>query len=115
MEKTIHVLYVPARGKVKEIDIENSLDALQLLVAGYIQPVYKGNSVIHIVNEDGLLIGLDQNEHMPEYVGNVVICSEDDSGENFASITSEDVKRCKEDIKIGERLYKTVTSCFNGG
>ena len=49
-------------GSVKEIEIENTLEALQKAVDGYIEAVTLiGGYAVMIVNEEGLLRGMPSN------------------------------------------------------
>lgn len=72
-------------GCIKTID--NTLEALQKIVGGYIEAIYIQNDVILIVNEDGKYSGLDKNFKIPNdtIVGTVIVCSSDE--EDFSDIT----------------------------
>lgn len=88
-------------GYVKEID--NTLEVLQKEVGGYIElcywPVF-GEGIIGIVNEEGVIKDLPLNAVIPNYGvirGNIVFAR--DNGEDFTSLTDED-------IEMLEKWYK---------
>lgn len=83
--------------KITNIDIENTLEALQAAVDGYIEAVtlVPGRAVM-IVNEEGLLRGLSPNPIASavantQIVGTAIIVGVD--GEEFTDVP-EDVERC---------------------
>lgn len=88
----IQVIYYPVKGDPEPIVIDNSLEKLQKLVGGYIEPVHsirvdpridesvkhvwglkKAKPTFFIVNEDGLIHDLPRNPHYPCFVGDVFI------------------------------------------
>ena len=82
---------------VSEVEIENTLEALQAAVDGYIEAVtlIPGKAVM-IVNEEGLLRGMAQNPIASavantQIVGPAVVVGVD--GEDFTDIP-EDVEHC---------------------
>lgn len=82
---------------VVEVDIENTLEALQAAVDGYIEAVtlVPGRAVM-IVNEEGLLRGLSPNPIASavantQIVGPAVVVGVD--GEEFTDVP-EDVEQC---------------------
>ena len=82
---------------ITDTDIENTLDALQSAVDGYIETVrlVPGRAVM-IVNEEGLLRGLSPNPIASavantQIVGTAIIVGVD--GEDFTDVP-EDVERC---------------------
>lgn len=58
-------------GKAHEvIEIENTLEALQKAVGGYIETVrLRVDNAVIIVNEEGLLLGLPYNTGASEFAG----------------------------------------------
>ena len=82
---------------ITETDIENTLEALQKAVDGYIETVtlVQGRSVM-IVNEEGLLRGMSPNPIASlaagtQIVGPAVVVGVD--GDEFTDVP-EDVERC---------------------
>jgi len=75
------------------VQIENTLEAFQEVVEGYIEvtalPDFEDISVKLICNEEGLIHGLHVNENMLPYffVGNLLIVAVDD--EEFVSLTDD--------------------------
>ena len=77
---TVYVAH-PDKGTHYTVEIMNTLEAFQSKVNGYIEVVYipefSERFIILIVNEEGLLKGLDYNENLYPYfyVGTVVFAS----------------------------------------
>ena len=76
--------------KTRIVDIDDTLEALQKLVGGYIETcspfTWKRKRIEMIVNEEGMLRDLPLNENFPWRVyGNAVFVGV--NGENFCSIT----------------------------
>ena len=85
---------------VHEIDIENTLEALQRAVCGYIEclPLIPDRAVM-IVNEEGLLRGMVPNRSASRgagmmIVGPALIVGVD--GEEFTDVPEDVVRRIKE-------------------
>lgn len=82
---------------ITDTDIENTLDALQSAVDGYIESVtLVPDRAVMIVNEEGLLRGLSPNPIASavantQIVGTVIIVGVD--GEEFTDVP-EDVVKC---------------------
>lgn len=102
-------------GDVVEKDIETiTLETLQEAVDGYIEvaPLYdlKDFDIITLVNEEGLLSGLDPNENLFPffYVGNVVFVSVD--GEDFTPLNDLQVKTVREYLKHLNKHSRTDES-----
>lgn len=55
--------------------IDDSLEAFQQMVGGYIETVPVARDVIAVVNEEGLLLGLPVNRRMPQLVGDLFLMS----------------------------------------
>lgn len=83
--------------KITNIDIENTLEALQRSVAGFIETVtLVQDRAVMIVNEEGVLLGLPVNVIASavantQIVGTAIVVGVD--GEEFTDVP-EDVERC---------------------
>lgn len=83
--------------KITNIDIENTLEALQRSVAGFIETItLVRDRVVMIVNEEGVLLGLPVNVIASavantQIVGTAIVVGVD--GEEFTDVP-EDVERC---------------------
>ena len=77
-------------GKAPYVDplFENTLEAFQLGVGGYIECVGIGPDLVMILNEEGKLRGLPFNFSygLDDIVGTVIVCRV--AGEEFASLKS---------------------------
>lgn len=104
-EQNIKVLIIPTDKEPYETTIENTLEASQKIVGGYIELVcpYEDEAVCLIVNEMGKLEGLPYNfplinledsQIVDMVAGQAFICRSDDEGE-FASLTEEDIEHFK--------------------
>lgn len=88
----------PYTKNIEELDIENTLEAIQELVCGYIEvvPTDIYDKVFMVVNEEGKLYDLEPNFHYYNdiIVGNVIFVSVDNKG-NFKSLSKNQVKAIK--------------------
>lgn len=92
MDDKIRIVKCPARGPAVISFIDNTLEAMQKVVGGYIETVSYGHFVV-VCNEEGVLKGLPVNSSMPQFVGDIFITRAD--GENFTdlSVTDADIIR----------------------
>lgn len=74
-------------GAIEFRNIENTLEAFQDLVGGYIETVRSFDGPITICNEEGRLLGLAEN--VCGLVGPLVFCRT--RGEEFSSLSFADV------------------------
>jgi len=59
---------------IQIVDIENTLEALQKAVDGYIETVYlDSNKAVMLVNEEGLLRGMSPNPFASAIAGTVIV------------------------------------------
>jgi hypothetical protein len=82
------VLLVKPNKEPEVVEIENSLEAMQQVVGGFIEVTYPdGNAGVLICNEEGKLRGLPFNRDIGHdiIVGDFFICSSDMQG-NFISL-----------------------------
>ena len=78
-------------GSVRSIDIENTLEALQVAVGGYIETVTLAPGCVMIVDEEGLLKGKPENAKASEVscmhiVGDALLCGVEE--DEFADLPS---------------------------
>lgn len=101
----MRALLVKPRELAVEIEIPNTLKALQEAVGGYIEVVEAAGCAL-IVDEEGLLKGLPLNlsfeQKFQQYnlFGNIVICGID--GEEFCDLTDFEVEQWESLINFGE-------------
>lgn len=103
-------------GKLaKAATIEASLETYQRIVGGYIEAYYPFEEPVCIVcNEEGKINGLPLNravyadpnrrEMLDIIAGTFFIC--DCSGEDFGSLSSEQLRRYTEQFKYPERFFR---------
>lgn len=84
-------------GEISRIvTIPNTLEALQELVGGYIEPHHICGSLVLVMDEDGRLKGLPENVRCVQYgtiVGSVFITADQD--EDFRSLTTEEIQAAR--------------------
>lgn len=96
MSTPIEVLvYRPGQDSVVE-KVENTLEAQQALVGGYIEMVPLGKGLYLVCNEEGKLRGLERNIHVgfDVVVGNCFFCRV--RGSNAASLSAKDIEALRE-------------------
>ncbi|MCI9354337.1 MAG: DUF3846 domain-containing protein [Firmicutes bacterium] len=92
-ENEIRVLKVEPHEHPKECILENTLEALQEAVDGYIDIIGLEDDICILLNDEGKLIGLEGNRSLGDdiLVGNFYICGSDAEG-NLTSLTDEEIK-----------------------
>lgn len=95
----IRVLYVEPNKLPKEMMIDNTLEAKQHLVDGYIECTYLPNdsSVVLICNEEGKINGMRYNRDIGHDIifGPFIIARDNPESGDFESLTDEQVLRYK--------------------
>lgn len=87
------------KGEVHEVNIDGTLEELQTMVDGHIEPCapvqIKEHLIEFLANEKGLLKGLSPNENLFPFffVGNVIAVGV--SGEDFESLTDNQIEFIK--------------------
>ena len=83
----------------KEIEIENTLEAKQNLVGGYIECVYlpNDNNVVLICNEEGKINGMKLNRDIGHDIiaGPFLIVGDDYENGDFKSLTEDQILKYK--------------------
>lgn len=106
------VLRVEPRKNPKTIDIENTLEAFQEQVGGYIEVVHLTPGIVIVCNEEGKILNLTENRTIITFYdgapadwdvicGDFIICGVD--GEDFAELTAKEtayVKKLFEDKNV---------------
>lgn len=114
-EKKIKVVLCEPGKLAKTATIEAFLESYQKIVGGYIEAYYPFEEPVCIVcNEEGKINGLplnravyadpDRGEMLDIIAGTFFIC--DCSGENFGSLSSEQLRRYTEQFKYPERFFR---------
>ncbi len=86
MENKIKIFIKEPRGVPQEIEVENTLEALQELVEGDIETFSFSTDMVIICNEEGKLFGLEHNCVIrgENFVGTILFAGVD--GEEFADM-----------------------------
>lgn len=110
-ENTRKVLLVEPEKKPRVVEINNTLDALQELVDGYIELIYPFDDEVALVcNEEGKIKGLplnralyDEDEEPYEIIaGNFFIIGAPEDDDKLTSLTDEQIKRYSELFNVIE-------------
>lgn len=83
------ILKINVDGSTEVKDIPNELSALQAEVGGYIEEVriFADDDIAVIVNEEGLILGLEPNKALAGIYGAILIVGVD--GEEFCSLPKD--------------------------
>ena len=96
----IKVLLVKPNEIPEEIEIENTLEAKQKIVGGYIEQAYLPNddSVVLICNEEGKISGMPLNRYIGHDIiaGPFLIVGDDYENGEYISLTEQQIKKYKE-------------------
>lgn len=88
----MRALYKLPGERVEDLEVENTLEALQKLVQGYIEPVTIKDDLVLIVNEEGRLRDMQPNFWITiledVVVGPAVFVGQD--GSEFTDISDQD-------------------------
>lgn len=101
MEKLLRVI-IKKVGEEPYVDtIENTLEAKQKIVGGYIEVVDYKDALI-ICNEEGKIMNLDPNVAFDyDYIaGDFLIVGDDWENADFKSLTEEQIKEFIQDINV---------------
>lgn len=94
----IKAVRVPTYGDPQVVEIEDSLEALQREVGGYIERVVFGRGIDAYVNEEGMILGMDYNRTVITpygpipVVGPMIVVSHDEEGATIG-LTEEQIQR----------------------
>ena len=95
-EDRITGIFVPAEGNPRIREIDNTLEALQDTVGGYIEtlPIARDRrrAILIVCDEEGRLNGKPENRNVREgrLAGDLFICAA--VGEEFVSLTAKEIK-----------------------
>ena len=99
------------RPEVREVD--ESLESMQGIVGGLTRPIYLGNSVTLVCNEEGRFMDLpanrglrDENGQLCDIVfGTFFLCGSPADCDHFTSLTPEQIKRYQERFYTPEMFW----------
>lgn len=112
-KSTIQVVLLEPDKLAQVIEIDASLSGMQKIVGGCIEGYYPfAEKVCMVVNDEGKINGMPlnravygENKEMLDIIaGTAFLC--DCSGENFASLSDEQLKRYAAQFKYPERFYR---------
>lgn len=101
-ETKLKVLLVEPEKKPRAVEIDNTLEALQELVGGYIESIYPFDDEVALVcNEEGKITGLplnralygDDGEMYELIAGNFFIIGAPEDEDFFTSLTQEQIDK----------------------
>ena len=99
------------RPEVREID--GSLEAMQNIVGGLIQPIYHDDSVALICNDEGKLMNLTANRGLRDSDGQIYdivfgtffLCGAPSDCNHFTSLTPEQIERYRKRFYTPEMFW----------
>ena len=91
MKKKIKVIYIEPGRDPEFRTINNTLEAMQILVKGYIEAVTVASDMVIVCNEEGRLRNMPYNRELSglSFFGPVVLVGT--KGEDFADVPFEDL------------------------
>ena len=100
MKNKIKVLYKRVGREPEVVEIENTLQAMQSLVGGFIEVIPYDYYEL-VCNEEGKIMGLYPNVGFDYDVinGNFFIANDNYETGDFASLTDKNIEKIKEDLK----------------
>lgn len=96
---SVKILLIKPGENPEVMEVEDVLASYQKLVGGYIEMVYLTDDVALICNEEGKIMGLENNRNfnLPHFkdnvVGNIIIVGIDDSSGEFVSLNASQIGR----------------------
>jgi hypothetical protein len=83
------------QGEATVEEIDGSLESMQKIVGGYVEPVIMPGSITMVCNEEGKLLGLPTNfNYLRDPIAGDVFFARDDPGTGeFVSLTDDDVSK----------------------
>ena len=109
----MQVLVVKPERRPEVREINDSLKAMQEIVGGLIQPIYLGDSVALVCNDEGKLLDLpanrglrDKNGQLCDIVcGTFFLCNAPPDSDHFTSLTSEQIEQYREQFYTPEMFW----------
>lgn len=90
-KKTIRVIFYPVDGEPELRTIKDELREYQKLVGGHIEPYRIKTGLLALMDEDGWEHQRPHHKRFGFFLGDLVLVAT--SGEEFVSVTDEDVRR----------------------
>lgn len=109
----MRILVVEPEHKPEVREINDSLKEMQGIVGGLIQPIYLGDSVVLICNDEGKSMNLpanrglrDENGQMCDIIfGTFFLCGAPADTDHFTSLTPEQIKQYEERFHTPEMFW----------
>jgi len=115
-DNLMRVVYVEPNKTPYVTDIENSLEGEQKAVFGMIELIYNDDGTILVGNEEAKLIGMEGNRKI--FDGSCIIAGPffvvGDDGENFCSLTDEQVEKYMQKFAEPEEISQEETQSDMG-
>ena len=109
----MRVLVVEPEQRPEEREIEDSLNAMQGIVGGLIQPVYLDGSVVLVCNDEGKLLDLPTNRGLRDKDGQIYdivfgtffLCGSPADCDHFISLTPEQIEQYRKMFYTPEMFW----------
>lgn len=110
----MRVVLVEPRKQARVIWIDNTLEAMQELVGGYIETFQLDDEVFIVCNEEGKMGGFEpcraiwyEGELIEIIFGTFFICAAPWDSENFDSLSEDQAKQFSEQYRAAEYFVRT--------
>ncbi|MDE7244621.1 MAG: DUF3846 domain-containing protein [Oscillospiraceae bacterium] len=110
----MRILVVEPERRPEAREIDGSLESMQEIVGGLIQPVYPFDDPVALVcNDEGWLRGLPMNRGLRDEDGQIYdivcgtffLCGTPAASDRFTSLTPEQIERYREQFHIPEMFW----------
>lgn len=109
----MRVLVVEPEQRPEEKEIDDSLNSMQGIVGGLIQPIYLENSVVLVCNDEGKLLDLPANRGLRNKDGQIYdivcgtffLCGAPPDSDHLTSLTPEQIQRYQERFYAPEMFW----------
>lgn len=110
MKDKLKIVFKEVGKRPKTMYIEDTLEAKQKLVGGYIEVVPYKYDMLLICNEEDKIMNLKPNVQFPEdYIaGNFFVVGDDYENAGFKSLTSKEVMEVKKDLNSRTFTYPEI-------
>lgn len=109
----MRILVVEPERRPEVWEIDGSLETMQNIVGGLIQPIYLDDSVALICNDEGKLMNLTANRGLRDGTGQIYdivcgtffLCGAPPDCDHFTSLTPEQIERYRERFYTPEMFW----------
>ncbi len=109
----MRVLVVEPERRPESREITGTLESMQDIVGGLIQPIYLDNSIVLVCNDEGKLLNLPANRALWDETGGMYdivcgtffLCGAPGDSDRFTSLTSEQIEQYERRFHTPEMFW----------